>query len=125
VRTWSAGRAELSDPPASFGDVTEYFLVRSAKGPAWDHGRLRREQCGWDEHATYMDALTDEGLVVLGGPVGEGDGDDALLVVDSPDENTVRARLADDPWYRDGMLRIRDVKRWNVLLDSRLRGVGE
>jgi uncharacterized protein YciI len=105
--------------------VTEYFLVRSAKGPSWDHGRLRREQRGWDEHATFMDALTDEGLVVLGGPVGEGDGDDALLVVELPDESTVRARLAGDPWYRDGMLRIRDVERWNVLLDSRLRSVGQ
>ncbi len=99
--------------------MTEYLLVRNAKGPAWDHTRPRREQRGWDEHATFLDGLTAGGVVVLGGPVGEGDGEDALLVVALPDERAVRARLADDPWHRDGVLRIRGVERWNVLLDSR------
>jgi hypothetical protein len=32
-----------------------------------------REQDCWDEHATFMDALADEGSVILGGPLGEGD----------------------------------------------------
>jgi hypothetical protein len=31
-------------------------------------------------------------LVVLGGPVGEGDGDDALLVMNLPGEAAVRGR---------------------------------
>ncbi len=42
-----------------------------------------------------MDALAAEGFVLLGGPVGEGDGDDVLLVVEAADEATIRARLAD------------------------------
>lgn len=105
--------------------MTEYFLVRNAKGPAWDHSRPRRQQRGWDEHATFMDELTGAGVVVLGGPVGPGDGEDSLLVVALPDEPAVRARLADDPWYRDAVLRIRHVERWNVLLDSRLGSVGQ
>jgi hypothetical protein len=101
--------------------VTEYFLVRQVRGPAWDHTKPRREQRGWDEHAVFMDALTDEGVVLLGGPVGEGDGTDAVLVLDLPDETTVRARLADDPWNKDGTLVIGRVELWKVLLD-RSRG---
>jgi uncharacterized protein YciI len=103
--------------------VTEYFLVRNARGPAWEPGVRLREQRGWDDHATFMHGLTDAGVVVLGGLVGEGDGEDALLVVALPSEAAVRERLAGDPWLRDGVLATRTVERWNVLLDSRLRGV--
>jgi uncharacterized protein YciI len=95
--------------------MNDYFLVERAKGPAWDHSKPRREQAGWDAHAAFMDALADEGLVVLGGPVGEGDGDNALLVIDADDEATIRARLADDPWEGD-MLTTASVRRWSVWL---------
>jgi uncharacterized protein YciI len=92
-----------------------YFLVRQAKGPAWDHGRRRREQEGWDDHAAFMDRLVDDGVVVLGGPVGEGDGDDALLVVDAGSEEEIRRRLADDPWA-ERVLTIRSIEPWSVWL---------
>ena len=69
--------------------MADHYLVEQAKGPAWDHARGRREQAGWEEHAAFMDGLVEEGLVVLGGPIGEGDGDHALLVMDAPDEATI------------------------------------
>ncbi len=53
-----------------------------------------REQEGWDEHARFMDALVDEGFVLLSGPL-EGDRE-ALLIVDAPSEEAVRERLAAD-----------------------------
>jgi uncharacterized protein YciI len=62
-----------------------------------------------------MDALAEEGIVVLGGPVGEGDGEDALLVVDLESEAAIRARLAGDPWS-DDMLTIKSVEPWSVWL---------
>jgi uncharacterized protein YciI len=62
-----------------------------------------------------MDALAEEGFVALGGPVGEGDGDYALLVVNASTEAEVRARLADDPWA-DSVLTIASVKPWSVWL---------
>jgi uncharacterized protein YciI len=65
-----------------------------------------------------MDELVDEGVIVLGGPVGEGDGEDALLVVDLESEAAVRARLAEDPWGED-MLRTASVEPWTVFLRSR------
>ena len=95
--------------------MADYFLVKNVAGPAWDHSRPRREQDGWDEHAAFMDCLAAEGVVVLGGPVGPGDGEYALLVVDAESEAAIRARLADDPWA-DEMLTIEIVEPWSVLL---------
>jgi hypothetical protein len=48
-----------------------------------------------------MDGLAGEGFILLGGPIGEGDGDNALMIVDAESESAVRARLADDPWGED------------------------
>jgi len=98
--------------------MPDYYLVTRAKGPAWDPSRRRREQSGWDEHAAFMDALVDEGFVVLGGPVGEGDGEDTLQVVNAESEAAVRSRLADDPWGED-MLRTKSVEPWSVWLRGR------
>jgi hypothetical protein len=95
--------------------VADYYLVERAKGPAWDHSRGTREQSGWDEHAAFMDALAEDGFVVLGGPIGEGDGENVLLVVDADGEAIVRARLAEDPWP-ENRLRIESVRPWSVLL---------
>jgi uncharacterized protein YciI len=95
--------------------VADYYLVTEAKGPAWDHSKRRREQAGWDEHAAFMDALVEAGVVVLGGPLGEGDGEEVLLVAEVKSEAAIRARLADDPWMGD-MLTIESVKPWSVWL---------
>jgi hypothetical protein len=62
-----------------------------------------------------MDALVAEGFVVLGGPVGAGDGDYAMLVVSAKDEAAVRARLAGDPWA-DTVLTVESVEPWAVWL---------
>ena len=91
------------------------FLVRQTPGPAWDHARPRREQDGWDDHAAFMDALVDDGFVVLGGPTGNADTGDPLLVVEAEDEAAVRVRLAEDPWA-DMILTIRSIEPWTVWL---------
>lgn len=97
-----------------------YYLVERAKGPAWDHSKPRREQAGWDEHAAFMDRLAAEGVVVLGGPIGEGDGENTLLVVDVDSEAAVRARLAEDPWEGE-MLTTASLRPWSIWLRA---GVG-
>ena len=101
--------------------VADYYLVTQAYGPAWDHSRGRREQDGWDAHAAFMDELVEEGVIVLGGPVGEGNGDDVLLVFDLDSEEAVRARLAEDPWAGD-MLTPRSVEPWSVWLRAAPNG---
>ena len=93
----------------------DYYLVELAKGRGWDHSLGRREQAGWDEHAAFMDVLAEEGFVVLGGPVGEGDGENILLVLKGGSEAEIRTRLADDPWVEE-LLTIASVKPWSVWL---------
>ena len=100
--------------------MADYFLVERAKGPAWDHAKPRRKQSGWDAHAAFMDLLAEEGFVALGGPVGEGDGDNALLVVVAESESALRARLAEDPWGED-MLTIESIRPWSVWLRAEVR----
>jgi uncharacterized protein YciI len=95
--------------------VADYYLVEQAKGPAWDHSRKRREQAGWDEHAAFMDRLVEDGFIVLGGPIGSGDGENTLLIVKADDDAAARARLEDDPWFA-GVLAIESVRPWSVWL---------
>jgi uncharacterized protein YciI len=95
--------------------VADYYLVGRARGPAWDLTRGRREQTGWDEHAEFMDALVEEGLIVLGGPVGDVDGEHTVMVFDAESEAAIHARLADDPWGED-MLTTVSVEPWWVWL---------
>ena len=67
-----------------------------------------------------MDALAEQGFVVLAGPIGEGDGDNALMVIDADSEDVIRARLAEDPWGEE-MLTIESVRPWSVWLRADVR----
>jgi uncharacterized protein YciI len=94
-----------------------YFLVRQARGPTWDSSRGRREQSGWDQHVTFIDRLSQDGRIRLGGPVGEIDGEYAVLVVHATSEDEARAMFADDPWM-DGVLRIESVEPWTLWIGA-------
>jgi hypothetical protein len=95
----------------------QLWVVRRRRGGPWDWSRDLREQDGWDEHARFMDALVDDGFILLGGPL-EGDRD-VLHVVDAPSEQAVHDRLAADNWTRDGRLETVSVEAWTILLDGR------
>ncbi len=76
--------------------MTELWVVRLERGGPWDWSRDLREQDGWDEHATFMDGLVEDGFTLLGGPLA---GDrETLHVVDAPTEADVHARFAEDNW---------------------------
>jgi len=90
------------------------FAVRNQRGGPWDWSRPMREQEAWKEHAAFMNALVDDGLVLLGGPL-EG-GRDVLLIVAARSEAAVRDRLAEDPWQRTGMLTTTAIEGWTILL---------
>jgi uncharacterized protein YciI len=92
-----------------------HFLVENTKGPEYDHAVARREQAGWDEHAALMDALVEDGFIVLGGPIGDGDGENTLLIVEAENEDAVRRRLADDPWF-ETVLQLVSIRPWQIWL---------
>ncbi|MGA2830442.1 MAG: hypothetical protein ABSF03_30520 [Streptosporangiaceae bacterium] len=95
----------------------DLFVLTMVNGPDYDRSRSRREQRGWDEHAAFMDGLLEEGFVVLGGPIG--DGEKVMLVVEAANEEAVRDRLGPDPWAAMGVLVIGSVRPWTIWLDSR------
>jgi uncharacterized protein YciI len=99
--------------------VRKLFLVTEEHGGPWDWSKGLREQEGWAEHAAFMDALVENGVVVLGGPL---DQKDVLLIVDADSEDALRERFAADPWIENGMLTITSVRPWTVLLEGRLGG---
>jgi hypothetical protein len=95
------------------------FAVTHVYGPNWDLTRPRREQDAWDEHAAFMDALVEDGFVLLGGPIG--DGERVMLVVEAAGDHEVVARLAADPWKPMGILEIGSIEPWTIWLDGRQR----
>jgi len=92
------------------------FAVRNLHAGAWDRSRGIREQDGWDEHAAFMDGLVDDGFVLFGGPIG--DGESALLAIEADDEQSIRDRFARDPWMINGLLEIGTIEEWAIWLDG-------
>jgi uncharacterized protein YciI len=96
-----------------------YFAVIRERGANWDDARPMRAQKGWDEHAAFMDALAEDGFVVLAGPLGDGTTlHRALLVCDADSEDAIRARLVDDPWTPTDMLRIASIDPWEIVIGA-------
>jgi uncharacterized protein YciI len=98
-----------------------YFAVTRERGPTWDDTRPMREQDGWDAHAQFMDELTADRFVVLGGPLG--DGTRFLLVINAENSVEIDARLAEDPWTRTDQLRIVKIEPWEILLERSTDGL--
>lgn len=71
----------------------------------------------WEKHAAFMDALADDGFVILGGPLGDGE-EKFLLIVAAENEQAIEVRLAGDPWTPLRLLRTASVKRWEILLKA-------
>jgi uncharacterized protein YciI len=94
-----------------------FFAVRLERGGLWDWSRNLREQDGWDDHARFMDSLVDEGFIVLGGPLAGGH--EILHAVSAPSEEAVRERFAQDNWHKNGMLSIKSIEPWAILLNGR------
>jgi uncharacterized protein YciI len=94
-----------------------HFAVIRRRGANWDDSRPMREQAGWPEHAAFMDALAEEGFVVLAGPLGDGTTlHRALLIFDADSEDAIHARLADDPWTPAQMLTTELIAPWKILI---------
>lgn len=93
------------------------FALTLVHGPAWDESLGIRDQPAWDEHAAFMDALVEDGFILLGGPLG--DQRRTLHVVEASDEDEVRRRLAEDPWANSGLLEVGSIEPWALWLDFR------
>jgi uncharacterized protein len=96
--------------------MRQLFAVIRTRGPAWHHAQPLEGQPDWAGHAAFMNALAREGVVVLGGPL-EGTSD-VLLVLRAETAGEIRARLAEDPWAREDLLRVSRIAPWTLRLGS-------
>jgi uncharacterized protein YciI len=92
-----------------------FAVIRNHGGP-WQYGKPIDEQVDWSAHAEYMDRLYAEGFFVLVGPLETTD--DVLLIVRGENPEQIEARLADDPWTQQGLLRTRQIAPWTLRLGS-------
>jgi uncharacterized protein YciI len=95
-----------------------FHVVRRRNGPEYDHTLQLEEQSGWPEHADFMDALVDDGVLVLGGPLA--DEMRVVLVVEAGSEDEVRDTLERDPW-QGTHLTTDSIEPWTIRLDGRAR----
>jgi hypothetical protein len=93
-----------------------YYVVVRRTGPAWDPARALEEQVDWDAHAAYMDALVEQGVIILGGPLA--DERRVVLACAAEDETSLREALAGDPWS-GSHLEVVSVDAWTIRLDGR------
>jgi hypothetical protein len=93
-----------------------FLVVVRQSGPEWRAGRPLEEQSGWIEHAAFMDALVEDGFIVLGGPLEE----DGLVAhaIEASSEEALRERLAADPWSGTHLV-VESVEPWTIRLDGR------
>jgi len=98
--------------------IVTYFVVLRRSGPEWDSTLPMEEQSGWDAHADFMDALIDDGFVLLGGPLA--DEHRVVLAIEADSEQHVRDTLARDPWHGSHLV-IASVDPWTIRLDGRKR----
>ena len=97
------------------------FLAISSSGPNRNPSKTTREQPFWDEHAAFIDRLVADGFILMGGPLVDEGGmpQGALLIVNAEDENEVREKLKNDPWFTHGILKLESIKRWEIFIDVR------
>ena len=90
-----------------------FHVVLRQAGPQWLSGRPLEEQTGWREHAEFMDALVDDGFIVLGGPVS----DDGRVVhaFEAESEDAVREIWARDPWSESHLV-VDSIEPWSIRL---------
>ena len=93
------------------------FAISFSPGPAWIAGKGSREQPYWDEHATFMDKLFEDGTVILGGPYADYTG--VLVIIEALHEEEVHELFGQDPFVIQEILRISGVHEWLIFLDAR------
>lgn len=92
------------------------FAVIRSRGAAWNDSSPLEGQEDWQPHADFMNALHDEGFIVIGGPL-EGTRD-VLLIIRASNADEIASRLEIDPWSGIDLLRTTRIAPWTLRLGS-------
>jgi uncharacterized protein YciI len=100
------------------------FAVTRDAGPGWTAGKGAFEQAAVNDHAAFMNSLSDEGFVLFAGPLAGSEHDRirVLLIAEAPSATDVHRRLADDPWERAQRVVTTSVEQWNLLVGAKRLG---
>jgi uncharacterized protein YciI len=100
------------------------FAVIREAGPSWTDGKGAFEQPGVNDHAAFMNGLSDEGFALFAGPLAGSEHDRVrvLLIAEAASETDIHRRLADDPWGRTQRLVTTSVEPWNLVLGAERLG---
>jgi hypothetical protein len=90
-----------------------FLVVLRRSGPEYDHSRPLEEQSGWLEHAAFMDGLVEDGVIVLGGVLG--DEVRTAHAVEAVSEEAVRETLDRDPWSGSHLV-VDSIDPWTIRL---------
>ena len=96
-----------------------YFVVTREAAPAWIDGGITNQPAVGD-HATFMNALADEGFVLFAGPLAGSEHGRlrAMLILNANSDAEIHRRLADDPWTRSQHLQITSIERWKIVVGA-------
>ena len=97
-----------------------FLIIVRRSGPQWDRSKPLEQQSGWTDHAAFMDALVDDGFIVLGGPLA--DEERVAHAIEAESEEEIRATLARDPWSGTHLV-IDTIDPWTIRLAR--AGLGE
>ena len=70
----------------------------------WDPALAPQEQTGFADHAGFVAELEASGFVAMAGLMQPSN--DVLFIFRADSEEAVRARMAQDPWQKDGHARL-------------------
>ena len=96
--------------------MSRLFAVVRSRGTAWNDALRLDDQVEWVAHAAFMNGLLEDGFIALGGPLE--DTPDVLLIVRATDAAEITARLAADPWTKNGLLIVKQISPWWLRLGS-------
>jgi uncharacterized protein YciI len=93
-----------------------YCVIREA-GPGFLDGGIAGQPDVAD-HVAFMNALADEGRVLVAGPLAgtEAGRLRAMLIMSAEDEDEIRSCLDDDPWVLADRLVLTSIEPWNVIV---------
>lgn len=80
------------------------FAAIVERSSRWEAGKPPQEQAGFDLHAKYMGSLEAEGFIGLAGLMPKSG--DVLFIFQAESEEEVRERISQDPWQKDGHVRL-------------------
>jgi hypothetical protein len=92
------------------------FAVIRTRSKGWKPDLPLEGQDDWRAHAEFMDALWDDGVVLLAGPL-EGT-PNVLIVIRAEDEKEIHSRLSEDCWTQKDLLTTTQITPWTLRLGS-------